>query len=245
MEQSDFPGANHGAEKSHPALRTSGVLREIRFFTKRIRGREKIRAEKSANPFFNRCRGRCRARRRTPALRVNSDAPHCHGSCGKAGTIRASARGRVVRGAGTGHGICAPRLVPRTGRHMPRHALGRAAGRPSAAPPAAQRVSRCRRPLRGGLVRGVGSGRAAAEWQQSCGIDRSPAPPPLCVRKAGRLIRGSARVGVWRASGAPFRAVENRVPAGRTFTKAPTAASCRLAFRSSLQAATMQRSPEY
>ncbi len=33
-----------------------------------------------------------------------------------------------------------------------------------------KRVSRCRRPLRGGLERGAGTGRAAAEWQQSCGI---------------------------------------------------------------------------
>ncbi len=52
-----------------------------------------------------------------------------------------------------------------------------------------KRVSRCRRPLRGGLVRGVGSGRAAAEWQQSCGIDRSPAPPPLSVgKRAGSSV---------------------------------------------------------
>lgn len=47
-------------------------------------------------------------------------------------------------------------------------------------------------------------GRVAAKLRNS----RSPAPPPLFAGKAGRLIRGSARVGVWRESGAPFRAGE-------------------------------------
>jgi len=91
-------------------------------------------------------RGATSANPRQPPMNRSVTPPADGAECGFAGRIEIApqeSRRRSRLGCSTAvaslarHGICSPRLVPRTGRHMPRRSsrsLGCAGDRPSAAP---------------------------------------------------------------------------------------------------------------
>ena len=130
------------------------------------------------------------------------------------------------------HVICAPRLVPCTGRHMPRLAsrsLGCAVAARRLLPLPCKHVSRSRRPLRyaPGRARSRGCGGAGARCK--CWIKGCPILASLFERAEGWLFGRSMSCVIatrhqwlgWVSGSAFGQVSQHQVPVGHEQTKSP------------------------
>lgn len=168
---------------------------------------------------------------------ANSDAPQCHASCGKAGH---EPRHRSLR----------LNFPPRRAGKVP--LANRPARRSATVTNKATLALARKEPHDCGLSRdllamtshnsGEAQGRLISPHSASGGLRRGRFP---ALRSGPMHHRELCDVMPSPEAGGRSRARPQNIPRCGLVTKALTAASCRLAFRSSLQAATMPAVPQY